>query len=221
MFRQTDDNPFRIHRDALSQIIARFDPECLEGWNRHFKEKPTDTQLIDYLDINEIKCDENTVLRKQRLAKKRYGDLEAFNITVGFDKHIGEDLEINHDKLKKSILRFLGDFQNTKYKWALDPVAVCEFYSDVGWNPHVHILCKKNYECTIKTASAIQQALHRKYVKGNKHTVYRIYVSKLPITKGQDYVEGFKQDSKQEYLIKDKEYRSKHGYTNIYHLFDL
>jgi hypothetical protein len=206
-------------------------------FNKHFKEQPTDAMLIDYLDNLEIKCDEAVVLRKQRLARKRYGDLECNHITLSFDKRLyDEKITIdttatyfkteNHQKIKESMLDFFHNFRMTNYKWAIDPVAVCEFNSENGFNPHVHIIARKNYvDNIVKSPSQVQQALKRKYVDNEKNKarfgIYSVHVKKLPISKGEDYVNGLKQDTKLADVEKDKIYRKKHGYDELYYLFDI
>ena len=142
MFSAKDENPFRIHRDLLSHIMSLRD-ETTGQFNRHFKERPTDAMLIDLLDDMEIRADEAVILRKQRLARKRYGDLECHHITVSFDKRLINNIQPNHEKVKDSMMDFIHSFRTTNYKWSVDPIAVCEFNTKSGWNPHIHIIAKK------------------------------------------------------------------------------
>lgn len=201
----SSDNPFKIHRDLLSHIVSLRD-ETEGQYNKHFKDKPSDDMIIDLLDDWEIRADENVVLRKQRLARKRFGDLECHHITLSFDKQIyvrgwNAITDYNHFKIKEGMLDFISNFKLTNYKWAIDPVGVCEFNTKSGFNPHIHIIARKNYgDCSVKTASQIQQLLRRKYVENKKNKarfgIYSVHVKKLPINKGEDYVNGLKQDSK-------------------------
>lgn len=232
-----DDNPFRAYRDYLSQLIARFDPEKPNGWNMFFDNKPTDAQIIDWLDINEIKCDNNSILRKQRLARKKHGELECYLITFSFDKCLEPNKENvknltlndihNHSRIKQNMMKLLDTFRNTNYKWCNDPVAVCEFNTKTGFNPHIHIVCKKNYESSMK-CSGIQQGLRRKFKPEHikysskskcNYEIYNVNVIKIPVSAGEDYVNGLKQDNKQEYLDKDKLYREEFGYDHLYSLY--
>lgn len=233
MYSNNDDNPFRVHRGLLEHCISRYDPEA-SGWNAFFEKKPSTAQLIDWLDINEIKCDNNTILRKQRLTRKKHGSLECYLITLSFDK-CGKMLnggfgngELVYDniRIRENMMKALDTFRNVEYKWSIDPIAVCEFNTKTGFNPHIHIVCKKNYESSMK-CSGIQQACQRKFqkeYKGRKNKVnyeiYNVNVRQLPVTAGEDYVNGLKQDNKQEYLDKDKRYREEFGYDNLYYLFD-
>lgn len=233
------ENPFKIHRDLLSHIVSIRD-DSVAQFNKHFKEKPSDDMIIDLLDGWEIRADENVVLRKQRLARKRFGDLECHHITLSFDKKQLKESQLtqaptgdreslhlfNHWKIKESMLDFIHNFQTTNYKWAIDPVGVCEFNTKSGFNPHIHIIARKNYgDCSVKTASQIQQLLRRKYVENKKNNarfgIYSVHVKKLPINKGEDYVNGLKQDSKLNDVKKDERYRKEYGYAPLYYLFDL
>lgn len=226
MFSANDDNPFRTHRHLLSHIMSLRDETSSDGqFNRHFKEKPTEAMIIDHLDLMEIRADESVVLRKQRLARKRYGDLECYHITLSFDKKPLED-DYNHYKVKECMMSFLSNFQGTNYKWSIDPIAVCEFHTDSGFNPHIHMIIKKNYENnTVKTPSQIQQVLRRKYILNKALQpvcgIYSINVKKLPISKGEDYVNGLKQDGKLDNVEKDKRYRQRRGYKDLYYVSEF
>ncbi len=223
MFSTKDENPFRTHRDLLSHIMSLRD-DTPGQFNRHFNERPTDAILIDYLDDMEIRADEAVVLRKQRLARKRYGDLECYHITISFDKKTRPDGTFNHQKVKECMMSFMSSFERTNYKWSVDPIAVCEFYTESGFNPHIHMIVKKNYlDSSVKTPSQIQQLLRRKYIenKNNKpvYGIYSVNVKKLPLNKGENYVNGLKQDSKLDNVEKDKKYRQVYGYGGLYSLF--
>lgn len=228
-------NPFYVHRELLEHCCSRFDASLPDRWNIHFPDKPTYAELTRYLDELEVKTDLSLFARKKRLEQVANGDVMCYFITISFDKMIldnntgNADIPFgayNHDKLKKVMYQVMEAFRNAEYTWGEEPVACCEFYSKSGFNPHIHIIVKKNYKSTMKR-STIQQGLQRKFQKEyngkknkNNYDCYNVNVLNRPVQAGENYVSGLKQDSKLDDVALDKKYRENFNYKELYYLYE-
>ena len=235
------DNPFDLHRDLLTHIMSLRNDSAPEGWYNHsFKDRPTGEQLEHFIDMLHIKCEHNKTLTKARIRHKTnqylYDDDEAVFITLNMDKMklnpqpgLADEPfgPYNHAKIKDCMMKCMDTFREANYKWCIEPVAVCEFYSKSGeLNPHIHIICKKDLSSK-STISAIRQGLQRKYQhsykgKPNKKNFgcYNVHSKILALTHGENYVHGFKEESKLQDVSKDIKYRSNFKYQDLYILYD-
>lgn len=237
-----NENPFDIHRELISHIITLRNDTAPNGWfNHNFKDRPSGSEVEHYVDMLHVKCELQETLKNARLRNKYNmyvdGDEEGFFITFSmdkaeFDKNIGKADEpfgpFNHSKIKDCMMKVLDSFRDADYKWCSEPIACCEFYSTSGFNPHIHIICKRNVNSK-STPATIRQGLQRKFQKEyqgkpNKKNFgcYNVNMKKLAFTHGENYVNGFKTErqDKLAHVKEDEVYRNNYNYAELYTLYD-
>ena len=97
----------------------------------------------------------------------------------------------------------IDDIRKANYRWLIDAEAVFEYYSNNGWNPHIHIATRR-----IDKEAKIKGNLIAKFIKKQKHGVYRIDVEKRPFQSAWNYISGNKKsDEKKDNVEKDKKMR--------------
>lgn len=129
-------------------------------------------------------------------------------ITIMIDKEVDESNAIHIqleiiDKLKEANYKFLSDVSHR-----------FEYFTQEGWNPHIHILTLKN----ISDGRGAQQIRRKLMESKNKiDEVYRVHFSTLNYERHSKYINGEKCELKAEYLAKDAEFRKKHNINDIYY----
>ena len=105
----------------------------------------------------------------------------------------------------------IDDLRKAKYRWLIQAEACFEYYGKEGWNPHIHIATKRiDKECKIRGN------LIDKFIKKQKHGVYRIQVDRRPYKSAWKYCAGEK-DSEEKMLNveKDKKFRQLYSIDNL------
>jgi len=127
-------------------------------------------------------------------------------LTIGFNRD-----NFNNDKAVKFMYKVLNA------KWSEQFYAVMEFCGSSGWRPHCHMLIQypsKLYQSDIvnNIYKILQSKTFMGLVLGKNHIEYDTGNPEYHIK----YLEGDKRDSKVDYVIEDRLYRSEH---QIPHLF--
>lgn len=201
--------PWRFEEDASGNVrMIKRDPN--ERWNDIFVKEPTDYEIQQYL----MKLDGKNAKQAQ-YQKNLYNQIINDEVMACLGT-------ISIDQDYKQVPKLIGDIvallKRTSWQWEDEFVARAEFYSDVDgkWNPHIHILNKRNLAHGVPP-SKIKQALEKK-LKGDKYQVYRIDCCARPFTAGENYINGLKKTEKQENVEKDRQYRLENNIDEIYYL---
>jgi hypothetical protein len=103
-------------------------------------------------------------------------------------------------------------------KWALidNGKARCEYYSEVGWNPHIHIFTYQK-----KNDGALAQHVRKKIkavLKDKASIVYRVSVVNASDDRHVKYINGEKKEGKEKYVRMDENFRNENGIEETYDL---
>lgn len=155
-------------------------------------------------DIDEIEKEKNRVSSFLKLEKP--DQVKTQLITISIDKKLEptETADVQFKVIEK--------IKSANYK-CLDNVShKFEYYTENGWNPHIHIMTDK-----IKAKSYVAQLIDRKLKNAGLHEAYRVNVSELNHEAHDAYMNGVKKESKQEFVIKDEVFRETHDIEDIYY----
>ena len=202
---------YRFEEDSSgNMIMIKRDPN--ERWNDIFVNKPTDYEIQLYLMKLDSKNAKHTQYRRNLTNQIINNEVMACLGTISIQKEYKQV-----PKLIKDIVALL---KRTKWQWEDEFVARAEFFSgeDGQWQPHIHILNKRNLLHGVPP-SKIKQALEKKLL-GDKYQVYRVQCCARPFGAGENYINGLKKESKLENVEKDAQYRKEHNIDEIYYLTD-
>lgn len=187
----------------LEQIDATI--QCLAEYQQH---NPST------LDLNEIKIQflAHHKLQKERMTHKvdqavrklkNPVEIKTQLITISIDQKLTEAEAILKQK------QTIEKIKTSKYKWMINASYSFEYYSNNGWNPHIHIKIDK----TIRD-SQIAQQLRRKELK----SVYNINVSSKTDEIHTSYIMGDKKEAKRENTEQDQNFRKIHNISDYYEM---
>ncbi len=208
-----------IRADGEAEIHARkyeywVNDECAAGaclfclgrqHNEWFQEKPSDTEIDDWILKNQIKCE-----LAKKAKRKRYNE-----ILMGNEKNNGQlitlSLDQKYQQIPKLFADIIAEIRKADYEFLLGAFATLEVYGkDGNYNPHCHIITKK-----IKNPGVVTQAFRRKFIK-DKWQCYRVHIRELPYEAGDIYCQGIKETSKQDAVAKDEKYRQDNNILSYY-----
>lgn len=193
---------------------------CLGGdWNEFFETKPTEAQLLTWIEDFTIK---GKLAREhaEKRRKQKYCMSSPYSqlITISIDQEYKQPIKAQYDILDR--------IRKANYKWMTDDAtASFEYYGKDGkWNPHVHFSITKT-----EKPSTIAQALNRvfyetadkKRVKKWEYAIYsRVNCVDRPKETANNYIEGNKADDKMASVDKDKKFREENGIPHIFKIKD-
>lgn len=188
----------------LEQIEATI--QCLAQYQQETFNHTLDLEKvkIQFLASAQIQKDrlKNEVAKAVRLLKNP-NEIKTQLITISIDQKLTEEEAIL--KQKKTIEKI----KSSKYKWMVNASYSFEYYSNNGWNPHIHIKIDK----TIRD-SQIAQQLRRKELS----SVYNINVSSKTEEIHDAYIMGNKKEAKRENTDKDQDFRKIHNIQDFYEM---
>jgi len=202
---------YRFVEDASGGMtMIKRDPN--ERWNDIFVKKPTDYEIQQYLMKLDGKNAKQSQYQKNLQNQIINDEVMACLGTISIDK--------DYQQVPKLIGDIISVLRKTSWKWEDEFVARAEFFSgeDGQWNPHIHILNKRNLAHGV-APSKIKQALEKK-LKGEKYQVYRVECFARPFGAGENYINGLKKEDKQENVERDRQYRLENNIDEIYYLTD-
>ncbi len=159
-----------------------------------------------YEDAEQRALKDELIIKRALNKTRRDVEEELDGRKKGYACHINFPNHYNDEKIKKVINTIL----DKPWKWLNNEWCFCiEFYSgdDLHWNPHIHMWIRK---VTGVKPSDIKWAILRKFKKELRVECDYDHDNLLP------YIEGNKITSKLEGVVKDKEYRQKNNYKEIY-----
>ena len=124
-------------------------------------------------------------------------------ITISIDKNLEP---VDAVKVQYEVYDAIA---GAEYKFLDNATATFEYHTDKGFNPHIHIMTHK-----VKSDGQVAQQIRRKFKNNDK--VYRVHVSTLNYQQHSAYMNGDKQEAKQEYVRKDEVFREIHNINNIF-----
>ncbi|AXH74672.1 MAG: putative replication initiation protein [Circoviridae sp.] len=176
-------------------------------FNEFFTERPTETDIAEYIMLNSIKADvAKKEKRKKLINLKSKGNNEGQLITLCIDHEY-----IQVPKLATEIISVI---KSADYDCLLNAYATIELYGETKkWSPHLHIITRK-----VKKAGYIAQLFRRKFQK-EKYQIYRVDVKDITYENGMNYVSGIKESpEKNEASEMDREYRNENSLENLYEI---
>uniref|UniRef100_UPI00404889E3 hypothetical protein n=2 Tax=Pseudomonadota TaxID=1224 RepID=UPI00404889E3 len=142
-------------------------------------------------------------VQKQVRTLKSPDQIKTQLITISIDQELTEAEAILKQK------QTIEKIKQSKYKWMINSSYSFEYYSNNGWNPHIHIKIDK----TIRD-SQIAQMLRRKELK----SVYNINVSSKTDEIHTSYIMGDKKEAKRENSERDQNFRKIHNIQDYYEM---
>lgn len=163
---------------------------------------------LEEIAMKIMKSDEDVVHEEKNRVNKYLKEnspeqVKSQMITISIDQNLepAKALEIQFKVIEKIKSANYKCLQNVSHKF--------EYWSDAGWNPHIHIVSDKN-----KSDGQVAQLIRRKLK--DMPEAYRIYVNTLTYEIHSQYIKGQKAVIKQVYLIKDDSFREIHQIEDIY-----
>lgn len=206
------------------------DDNVPEGWFNHlFEYEPTTEQAMDWVNrtwfVPNKKADIYKKKRMNKLMKDEDPDLiDSRIITLQFDKKNHKDVMDSRTFNRAFCEIYVNEMKKSNYKFIVNGKMTFEFYTESGWNPHIHI-----YTETDKQIGAIAQVLRRKFIEKSKWKIWNIDVKAgkpsyqagycdVPDGAVPDGTENtiIKCDAKMDYVAKDNEFRQQNNIKNSY-----
>ena len=206
------------------------DDNVPEGWFNHiFEHEPTTEQAMDWVNrtwfIPNKKADLYKKKRMNKLMKDEDASLiDSRIITLQFDKKNHKDVMDSRTFNRAFCEIYVNEMRKSNYKFIVNGKMTFEFYTESGWNPHIHIYTETN-----KQIGAIAQVLRRKFIEKSKWKIWNIDVKAGKPSHQEGYVHAnnscdsqnehntvIKCDDKQKYVIMDNEFRQQNNIKNSY-----
>jgi len=217
--------------ENVAQRRGREDDDNVpEGWFNHlFEFEPTNEQAMDWVNqtwfIPNKKADLYKAKRMNKLLKDEDPNLiKSRIITLQFDKKNHKEMCESSTFNRAFCEIYVNEMRKSNYKFITNGKMSFEFYTQMGWNPHIHI-----YTETDKQIGAIAQVLRRKFVEKSKWKIWNIDVKAGTAENQEGYVHArsacssnpeentvIKKDDKMEFVMKDNEFRQQNNIQNSY-----
>lgn len=195
-YQINEEKEIQLYKDALYGAMQLDDKLRNEGWT--------------FQKLDELAYDIYYLVRKEHVdmmqaAKKRY-ELKH----LGYEECVGVTFNLPENYTNIEIKEVISLMINWRNKVIEGSIMRPEFFGRSGkWNPHLHLWVPLPKG---RTEGKLRQALKRKfkdkwninYQKGHSNTL--------------NYVKGIKQDSKEDAMQLDENYRILHNYEETYQL---
>lgn len=148
--------------------------------------------------------------QKCREYKKRTGNLKTQLCNVHFDQKATKEEVIDAQ------MKLIEGIKSAEWALIDHGKARCEYYSEVGWNPHIHI-----FTYQIKNDGALAQHVRKKIktvLKEKASIVYRVSVVNANDDRHVKYINGEKKEGKEKYVRMDENFRKENGIEETYEL---
>lgn len=161
--------------------------------------------LVAYRELQKERQAKAIATARQKLATIE--EVHTSILTLSLDKKTDKRETVK--KIKEII-----DFVST-LSYLEEPILSCEFFSECGWNPHVHIF---SYNSTKRSAGVIAQQLRRQIANRQslKDIVYRVQCKRGRASNQANYLVSLKKESKREHQIKDEVFRKENEIMDYY-----
>lgn len=150
-------------------------------------------QIARERELNEVK--------KMVRSLKNPDELKTQLITLSVNQ------ELTHENAILAQKKAIALIKQSNYKWIQNASYTFEYFSNNGYNPHIHIKIDKTLP-----DSQIAQMLRRKKIP----SIYNINVSHKTEEIHNAYIMGDKKETKRENVEKDEAFRSMHGLQDYY-----
>lgn len=180
--------------------------QCLAQYQHETGEHTLDLDKVKIKFLADAQIQKDRI--KNEVAKavrhlKNPNEIKTQLITISIDQKLTEEEAIL--KQKQAMHKII----QSKYKWLINASYSFEYYSNNGWNPHIHIKIDK----TIRD-SQIAQQLRRKELS----STYNINVSSKTDEIHQAYIMGNKKEDKRQNTDKDQDFRKIHNIQDFYEI---
>ncbi len=185
------------YHDAISKVILAANPQMDRCTAEQFV-----TNLVAYRELKKERKASAIASARQQLATTE--EVHTSIITLSLDKKIDKRETVK--KIKEII-----DFVST-LSYLEEPILSCEFFSDNGYNPHIHIF---SYNSLKITSGVLAQRLRRQLVP-KYPIVYRVNCKRGRASNQATYLISLKANHKREHQEKDVLYRKENGLLDYY-----